>query len=190
MVRFGVRYSGASVRAEVIGFISDYNNLLGECTSSSGNNCEIGDAFNGDAATVSGVEALFSNTFAVGHDLQLPMSFSYTYINGEFNTDIADTAFFGDVSAGDSIPYIPENQFQFSVGLHSGRWQINANLSYVDAVCSRASCGQFEQTDSSMTLDLAGQYLVRDNIKIFARIENASDERKYFGPPTLWSQTQ
>lgn len=110
------------MHAEVIGFISDYNNFLGECTSSSGSKCEIGDAFNGNAATVSGVEALFSSTFTLGADLQLPMSLSYTYINGEFDTDIADTEFFGDVSVGDPIPYIPENQFQFSMGLQSGLW--------------------------------------------------------------------
>lgn len=48
-------------------------------------------------------------------------------------------------------------------------------------MCTRASCGQFEQTDSSLTLDLAGQYLIRDDVILFARIENASDERDISG---------
>ena len=178
---FGIRYASDKLHAELIGFLSDYKNLLGECTSSSGSNCEIGDAFNGDAATVRGVEMLFSNTFLLAQDLRLPVSFSYTYINGEFDTDVADTDFFGDVSAGDPIPYIPENQFQLSFGLESGTWQANANISYVDAVCTRAACGQFEQTDSALTLDVAGQYYLRDDIKLFGRVENLSDEQDIMG---------
>ena len=38
----GFRYQEASFNAEVIGFLSDYDNLLGECTSSSGSDCIIG----------------------------------------------------------------------------------------------------------------------------------------------------
>jgi len=164
-----------------MGFVSDYKNLLGECTSSSGSDCEIGDAFNGDAATVRGIEAYVSNIFTLSADLKLNTSVSYTYIDGEFDTSIADTDFFGDVTAGDPIPYIPENQMQVSAGLEAENWGLNANLSYVDEVCTRASCGAFEKTDSALTLDLAAQYFVRDNVKLFGRIENVSDEQDILG---------
>lgn len=178
---FGVRYNSDGVRAEIMGFVSDYKNLLGECTSSSGSDCEIGDAFNGDAATVKGIEAFVQKSFVVANDLNLSTSVSYTYIDGEFDTEVADTDFFGDVQAGDPIPYIPESQFQVSVGLESGVWQTNANVSYVDEVCTRASCGQFEKTDSSLTLDLAGQYNYSDSLKLFGRLENATDEQDILG---------
>ncbi len=178
---FGVRFNNGRTRAELIAFSSDYENLLGECTSSSGSNCEIGDAFNGDAATVRGVEALFSSSVEVADGMLLLTQLSFTYIDGEFDTDIADTAFFGDVSAGDPIPYIPETQFQFSAGLERGAWQANANLSYVDEVCTRASCGQFDRTDDALTVDLASSYLVNESLKIFARVENVSDERDILG---------
>ncbi|MFT6098293.1 MAG: Fe(3+) dicitrate transport protein [Arenicella sp.] len=178
---FGVRFNNGRTRAELIAFSSDYENLLGECTSSSGSNCEIGDAFNGDAATVRGVEALLSSSVEVADGMLLLAQLSFTYIDGEFDTDIADTAFFGDVSAGDPIPYIPETQFQFSAGLERGAWQANANLSYVDEVCTRASCGQFDRTDDALTVDLASSYLVNESLKIFARVENVSDERDILG---------
>jgi Fe(3+) dicitrate transport protein len=178
---FGLRYNSDQVRAELIGFVSDYKNLLGECTSSSGSDCEIGDAFNGDAATVKGIETLIAKTFQLSNDLNLSTSLSYTYIDGQFDTDVANTAFFGDVQAGDPIPYIPESQFQFSLGLESGIWQANANVSYVDEVCTRASCGEFEATDSSLTLDLAGQYHYTDSLKFFGRVENASNEQDILG---------
>ncbi|RBP49085.1 Fe(3+) dicitrate transport protein [Arenicella xantha] len=178
---FGLRYVNDNTRLELMAFISDYQNLLGECTASSGTGCEVGDAFNGDAAKVRGIEALFSNRVALANDLNLTTLISYTYIDGEFDTNIADTAFFGDVSAGDPIPYIPENQLQLSLGIEGGKWQVNANLSYVDEVCTRASCGDFEQTESSSTLDLAAQYYWQDNIKLFSRLENLTDERDIMG---------
>lgn len=178
---FGMRYSSANTRVEVMAFNSNYDNLLGECTSSSGSDCEIGDAFNGDAATVTGLEVLLANSLSVSDGLLFNTSLSYTYINGEFDTDIASTDFFGDVNAGDPIPYIPENQLQLSAGLEAAAWQVNANVSYVDEVCTRASCGQFERTEDSLTLDLAANYVLNDNVKVFSRIENATDEQDILG---------
>jgi len=178
---FGLRYNSNRLRAEVMAFVSDYKNLLGECTSSSGADCEIGDAFNGDAATVNGLEVLLDSTLPISNGLSMPVSLSYTYINGEFDTNIADTAFFGDVSAGDPIPYIPENQLQLSVGLEAALWNLDANISYLGRVCTRASCGTFETTDEALTLDLAGRYQFSDALKLFARLENATDERDILG---------
>lgn len=178
---FGIRYTGDTRRIELMLFSSDYDNLLGECTSSSGADCETGDAFNGDAASVYGLEALFSSRFELSNSLFLNTQLSYTYINGEFDTNIADTDFFGDVKAGDPIPYIPDHQFQLSIGLESGLWQVNANTSFVDAVCTRASCDAFEKTDDALTVDLAGQYLFSDAVKLFARLENVTNEADILG---------
>lgn len=178
---FGLRYTSGETRIELMAFSSDYDNLLGECTSSSGSDCEIGDAFNGDAATVQGVEALFSNRVNLGGETFLNSQISFTYIDGVFDTNIASTDFFGDVNVGDPIPYIPETQFQLAFGLERGVWQANLNVSYVDEVCTRASCGAFERTDDALTLDVAGQYLYSDGLKFFGRIENATDEQDILG---------
>ncbi|MGK0306605.1 MAG: Fe(3+) dicitrate transport protein [Gammaproteobacteria bacterium] len=173
----GFRFANNTLNAEAIYFLSDYDNLLGECTASSGSNCEIGDAFNGDAATVQGIEFILKTALTEFNGIRVPLSITYTYINSEFDTDIADTAFFGDVSAGDSIPYIPENQGQISLGLEANNWSVYANAVYVDEVCVRASCAVFEKTDSSLTLDISGNYQVSNELKLFARIENLTDQQ-------------
>jgi Fe(3+) dicitrate transport protein len=173
----GFRFANNTLNAEAIYFLSDYDNLLGECTASSGSNCEIGDAFNGDAATVQGLEFILKTALTEFNGIRVPLSITYTYINSEFDTDIADTAFFGDVSAGDSIPYIPENQGQISLGLEANNWSVYANAVYVDEVCVRASCAVFEKTDSSLTLDISGNYQVSNELKLFARIENLTDQQ-------------
>ena len=73
-----------------------------------------------------------------GISVPLNITYTYTYIHSEFDTDIADTAFFGNVSAGDAIPYIPENQGQISLDLEANNWSAYVNGVYVDEVCVRA----------------------------------------------------
>lgn len=177
----GIRFSNSIIATELIGFYSDYENILGICTASSGTDCIIGDAFNGDAATVAGLEFILSSGFDLDSGLVIPLMLSYTHIDGEFDTDIASTDFFGDVSAGDPIPYIPENQLQFSVGLESAAWGIQANANYIDEVCVRASCNNFEKTDDTLTIDLVANYQVNAALNLFSRIENIGAEENIMG---------
>ena len=177
----GARYACGGLRGEVIGFLSDYDNLLGECTASSGANCEIGDAFNGDAATVVGVELLLAAELAPEQAFNIPVSLAYTWMDAEFDTDIADTDFFGDVSKGDPIPYIPEHQLRVSAGLEQNRWAGYISASYVDEVCVRAACGDFERTDDAFTVDLAANFSVNDKLALFGRIENVTAEQDILG---------
>ena len=176
----GLRHSG-DFYAEATLFLSDYDNLLGQCTASSGTDCVIGDAFNGEAATVKGLELLISGDLFSTANISFPASLTYTYIDSQFDTDIANTDFFGSVSTGDPIPYIPENQMNLSVGAQNGEWSIYATVSYVDAVCVRASCGIFEKTDSSTTLDLAGHYKINDTTSVSFKLENATDSEDILG---------
>lgn len=177
----GIRLSRGEVYAEAAYFLSDYDNLLGECTASSGSDCDIGDAFNGDAATVQGIELLVTGDLARGARVTVPVSMAYTYIDGEFDTDIADTAFFGDVRSGDPIPYIPEHQLSLTVGVETERWGVFGAISYVDEVCVRASCTEFEQTDRSLTLDLSSSFQLNEDVTLLARIENLTDEEDILG---------
>ncbi|WP_158770800.1 TonB-dependent receptor domain-containing protein [Paraglaciecola sp. L1A13] len=172
----GVRYANNHLNTELVYFLSDYDNIVGVCTASSGSNCEIGDAFNGDAATVQGVEFLFKTELGQFNGVRVPLNVTYTYIDSEFNTDISGTDFFGDVTAGDSIPYIPENQGQITLGLEGDNWTTYLNAVFIDAVCTRASCEKFEVTDSSFIVDLSSSYNVNDNLRLFARIENLTNQ--------------
>lgn len=177
----GFRYQNGSLSTELIGFMSDYDNILGECTSSSGSNCTIGDAFNGDAATVAGLELLVSANLARSSSYRIPVSLSYTLIDGEFDTDIADTDFFGSVSKGDPLPYLPENQFLASVGFEKNNWAAYLSGNYVDEVCVRASCGDFEKTDNTFTVDISANYQFSSALNFYARVENLTSEEDILG---------
>ena len=173
---FGYRFNDKErLRAEIIGFWSDYENLLGECTVSSGTGCTVGDAFNGDAATVRGVELGLAADLIPDSPHRIPVSLSYTWTDARFDTDIADTDFFGDVGKGDPIPYIPRHQAQLGIGYERSNWGAYLNARYSSEVCTRASCGAFEKTDKHLILDLAGNVQLSESVNVFARIENLTN---------------
>ena len=171
----GLRLRRPALKVEAVAFLSDYDNLLGECTSSSGVDCEAGDAFNGDAVTVRGLELSTSGDLAPNASFGVPFEVVYTYIDGSFDTDIADTDFFGDVHAGDPVPYIPEHQLYATVGVRKEPFAAHISASRIGSVCVRASCGPFERTDDAFTLDLAASYQLTDWVGLVARIENVAD---------------
>ena len=124
---------------------------------------------------------MLSTNLTPNRNFSLPLSVVYTWIDAQFDTDIADTDFFGDVAKGDPIPYIPKHQLQVSAGIEHARWKTYVSAHYVDETCVRASCGDFERTDDALSVDIAGHYLYNDNIALFARIENVTGEKDILG---------
>jgi len=173
----GLRFNGDQTYIDSALFFTDYNNLLGQCTSSSGTDCEVGDAFNGDAASVLGLEILLTRNLLPGRDFSLPLTISYTYLDATFDSDIADTAYFGDVKKGDPLPYIPEHQWLATLGFEKGKFGSYLNANYVDETCVRASCGDFEMTDSWLVLDLSANFQINDHINLYGHVDNLTDEK-------------
>ena len=173
----GIRFSGDRSYADTAVFFTDYDNLLGVCTSSSGSDCEIGDAFNGDAASVLGLEVLLTRELLIGRRFSMPFTLSYTYLDATFDSDIADTGFFGDVSKGDPLPYIPEHQFLATLGLENGEFGSYLSANYVSETCVQASCGEFQKTDNWLTFDVSANYQFSDHINFYGRIDNLTDEK-------------
>ena len=179
---FGVRFGKEGNRVEAIGFFSDYDNLVGICTAASGGDCEVGDAFRGDAASVRGLELTAAlNLAPLDAAFALPVEVAYTWTRARFDTHVADTAFFGDVRPGDPLPYIPRHQMSATAGVATERWSANAAVGYVGETCVRASCGAFEKTESAVTVDVSTRLRLRENASLFLRVENIADEARIIG---------
>jgi len=180
---FGGRVFVGDFYAEAIFFINDYDNIIGECTTVSGADCseaEEGTQFNSGAVTVNGLELVLTYDFSATADYKLPLSFNYTYMNGEFDSTF-DNSFFGDVQKGDPLTYFPEQQGQLSFGVeHGSGWSITAAASYVDAVCTEVSCERilsaFDTTNAIFNLDLVADYELSDKTTVYLKVENATDE--------------
>jgi Fe(3+) dicitrate transport protein len=171
----GIRYDDGRLSVEAMLFFNDYENLVGQCTNSSGSDCEPGDAFNGEGVHIPGLELTASTWFEVGDDWLMPLQLTYTWMDAEFQSSF-DSEFFGEVNAGDPVPYVPENQAWASVGLEGGPWSFYLSGNYVGSVCTRASCGAFEETESAVVVDLAAHYRINDRWRLYALAENMMDE--------------
>jgi len=177
----GFRYNGALGSLEVIGFYNDFENLVGVCTASSGANCEVGEVFRGDAARTRGFETRLATDLSTTSTFGLPFEATWTYSDAEFRSDLADSNFFGDAEKGDPIPYIPDNQIYVSQGVVWQRWQAYLSVNHVDEVCTFASCGPFEQTDSLTTLDASVHYDLTPRIQVFGLAQNLNEEEGIAG---------
>ncbi|HUO83317.1 MAG TPA: TonB-dependent receptor [Gammaproteobacteria bacterium] len=179
----GARFERGDLRAEAILFHNDYSNLVGTVTASTGGGGEIGDQFDGGEVVVDGLELQSDYTLrdVAGTRLDMPLGLAYTWTaQAEFETGFeSDFEPWGDVMAGDSLPYIPEHQAQLQVGLTGGRWGLFVNADYVDETRTRAGSGSVgggEATDSFVVVDIAGTLAVTSRIDAFMRVENLLDD--------------
>lgn len=178
----GLRFNSSPAYFQVIGFFSDYSNLVGTCTASTGGGCMIGDQFDGGEVEIKGVE--LTAGYDAGHLLELPVSvpltLNYTFTDAAFQTSF-DSNFepWGNVTAGDELPYLSENQLTLSAGFETDLWRITLAMNYVDA--ARAVAGQgaipiSEEIESRTLFDLSGEVSLTEWASLFASVENLTDE--------------
>ena len=166
---------------EGVAFFNDFSNLLGECTNSSGGDCQAGEAFNGDAVEVMGLELTARWDAASGFNLSnisMPITVAYSYTDAQFKTSF-NSAFFGTVSAGDELIYVPEHQFTLGTGLVGETWGLNALLNYVSEARDTPGQGAIpatESIDARTIVDLSAYYEIAEGIRLKAKVENLFDE--------------
>ena len=177
----GVRYAARGNYVEGIGFFTDYKNLTGTCTNSTGGGCIIGDQFDAGAVHTYGLEATLGSDLAstTGYRWSVPLDIAYTFTRGRFQKSF-DSAFapWGNVVKGDDLPYIPRHQVTFSLGIVDLQWNFLGTLNYVAKTRSEAGRGPIpisETVDSRIVVDLAGEIAVTEYADIILRVENLFD---------------
>ncbi len=178
----GARFSHGELAVEAIGFFTDYSNLIGTCTASTGGACNIGDQFNGGNVNVLGLElsADYDLAESFGGEFKLPLRASYTYTDAKFRTSF-DSAFgpFGAVEKGDELPYTPRHQFTVGLGAEARTWRLFLSLNHVGAVRNRAGAGPIEasqRVDAHTVIDLAGHYDLTDYLEFFLSVQNLGNQ--------------
>lgn len=179
---FGVRYEGARYYAEAIGFITDYDNLVGTVTESTGGGGEIGDQFEAGEAVVRGIELLGETVlweFAGGWRVPARLAWTWTP-DAEFDNSFASSFEpWGEVVAGDRMPYLPEHVGQVGLGLEGDRLEVHLNFAYQSETRTKAGSGSIpanERTDSAFVVDLAASYRLTQHFSLLARVQNLFDE--------------
>lgn len=177
----GFRWFGDVGSAAVIGFYSDYDNLLGTCTASTGGNCTIGDQFDGGEVEVLGVEASYDAEFDTPwNGVTAPVRLNYTFTQTEFQTSF-DSSYdaWGTVTAGDELPYIPEHQFTISGGLRTDIWRASLTANYVSetrAVAGQGAIPASDRIDERWVADAAAGWRLTPETELYLRVDNVFDE--------------
>lgn len=172
----GARYGKNSLNAEAILFLSDYDNMHGNCTASQ--NCDddnIGEQYNAGEVRITGIELKAGYVFNFG-DISLPIDLTFTHTQTEFLNSF-DSDFWGDVEAGYEFPYVPENQLQLVVGLAGDKWRTNILTRYTGEMRSEAGVGPSnENIDAHTVVDFVASYDVATNQQVRFNVDNLLDE--------------
>lgn len=175
----GGRYMTRKSRLELIGFYNDYDNLTDVCTFSSGClSADLDRQFDAGRARIFGFEALADHTLSVGA-LGVPLSVAYTLTQTEFrNSFTSADPMFGDVAAGDELPYVPRHQLFASLGLETSRAGASVGATYVAAMRERAGSaplGQVLSTDEQLVFDAAAKVRVASPVELYVTAKNVAN---------------
>lgn len=128
----GLRVDEKGWDVQLIGFRTDYSQMLGSDLAAAGGSGS-GDQFNAGQALVQGVELYLGRDVLRGFSerLRLPVSIAYTYTDARFSSSF-NSSFepWGEVNEGDRMPYTPEHQLNVRVALEARRFGAGINANY------------------------------------------------------------
>ncbi|RHW75128.1 TonB-dependent receptor domain-containing protein [Colwellia sp. RSH04] len=172
----GARYGKNAFNAEALVFLSDYDNMHGNCTASQ--NCDddnIGEQYNTGEVKITGIELKTGYLFDF-NEISMPIDLTYTHTQTEFSNSFKSD-FWGVVQAGDEFPYVPENQFQLTLGLAGDKWRTNVLVRYTGEMRSKAGVGASEDNVNAHTVvDFVASYDIAKNQQVRFSVDNLLDE--------------
>jgi Fe(3+) dicitrate transport protein len=180
----GGRYNNGNTNVEAIFFFNDVSNLKESCSFSAASSCgeSLDKEFNAGEVDVYGLELSAGYSVELTKQLDLPISVVYTHSQSEFkNTFKSDFPMWGDIEAGDSVPYLPENQLTLNIGITAEQWDINLIARYVDSMLEASE--QVEAGNETVTLsgkstkaysvvDLSASYYLGSYGKVYVKADN------------------
>jgi Fe(3+) dicitrate transport protein len=173
----GGRYQDGPLRAELIGFFNDYSNLTDTCSLASG--CEeetVGRQFSAGAVRVYGLEALAAHDVPLPLGLTLPLLASYTLTHGRFERTFSSAdPIYGDVLAGDELPYLPRHQLAVTASVEHARATGTVAFTYVSAMREEAGSAPIERslaTDEQFLMDASASARLFSGISVYANLRN------------------
>ena len=171
-------------------FTNSYDNLLGADTAASGGGSD--ELFNGGAVDISGFELYLRRILVDNGRIQMPLELSWTSTNSEFQESF--DGFWGEVSKGDELPYLPDTMIALNLGLNVDKLSANISMKKTSEMRTVAGSGRIAEsnaTDELTIIDLGLRYALRDNIRLSVGINNFMDDdgitarRPYGARPTM-----
>jgi len=179
---FGARTTLNDSMFEIIAFLSDYDNIVGTVTASTGGTADIGSQYDGGAVKVQGLEIGATRSITSSSGFEIPISLQYTLTSkAEFETSF-ESSFDGwgtAVVKGDRLPYMPKSQLRATIGIIGESMSANLSANYASEVRALAGQGGIpgnQLIDARWVLDAIANYKVNENVSAYVKIDNLLDE--------------
>ena len=176
----GARWYDRVVRVEAVGFYNDYTNITDVCTFSSG--CadqNVDRQYDGGKARIYGVEGFAQIAPTVG-EWSIPFTAAYTFTRAEFQSSFySEDPIFGDVVAGDEMPYVPRHQLNASLGIDSRYCGAAVGATYISAMREEAGSEPLASTlatDDLVVFDVSASYQMIKSLRAYANVRNLLDD--------------
>ncbi len=176
---YGARYKSGELHAEIVGFFSDYSNLIGRCRASD-SGCTVGDEFNGGEVQVAGFESTINHALLHGR-YRFPVQLVYTYTESAFQSSFqSGFSQWGIVDEGDELPYLPKHQARLSTGVEFDRWNVAGAIRYTGEAREAPGQGSYSSgisTEAHTLFDLSVSWQATNAVQARLIGENLTDEQ-------------
>jgi Fe(3+) dicitrate transport protein len=176
----GFRFNSRRVSIEAIGFFSDFSNLIGTCSFSTGCAADrVGLEFSGGSVHSYGAEVEASVEIPVVGTVIVPMRVAYTLQQSIFQDSfVSSNPQWGIVEPGYHMPYIPEHQVYASIGLRGENWGVEGYGHYTSKMRDIASIADDlgAPTEATRVFHGAAHYRVEGWGQLYTSVENIVNE--------------
>ena len=188
----GYKVNYKNLKLQAIGFLNNYQNILGS-DNVSGGGAGTGDMFNAGIAKIQGIEfSLEQNLWRSSTKWSLPLSIAYTYNEAKFMQTFVNAGGdwgTGTITKGEFIPFITPQLLSLSLGLESEKMNITLVSRYVGntriktgnpteiIASSNAKYNDVNTIGEYWVVDLSGNYRWTKFISLFSTINNALNNR-------------
>ena len=188
----GYKVNYKDFKLQAIGFLNNYQNILGS-DNVSGGGAGTGDMFNAGNAKIQGIEfSLEQNLWPSSTKWRLPLSIAYTYNDAKFMQTFVNAGGdwgTGTINSGESIPFITPQLLSLSVGLESEKFNITLGSRYTGD--TRVKTGKPAEIIPSLSakytdvntmgeywvVDVSGNYHLTKFVSFFSTINNMFNNR-------------
>lgn len=188
----GYRINTKNLKLQAIGFLNNYQNILGS-DNVSGGGAGTGDMFNAGNAKIQGIEfSVEQNLWRHSSKWRLPLSIAYTFNEAKFLQTFVNAGGdwgTGTINRGENIPFITPQLLTLSLGLESEKMDISLVSRYVGNTriktgnpseivpSSSAKYTDVNTIGDYWVVDVSGNYRLAKFISFFSTISNVLNNR-------------
>lgn len=159
---------------EALFFQTDYQNMQGICSFSSGCLDDLDSVFTGGKALIQGVELKYHKAFQLG-SLQIPIEFNSTLMQARFTQRFLSTNpewGTGWINAGDLLPYVPQVSNHLSIGLDYKKINNRINIQSTGTQADQSVTDQQFTIPAYTVIDFSTRYNLGKQESLILRVDN------------------